>query len=74
MLELLRRHGERIRIGKDITITFLGFNRVNQIKLGFDAPEDVKIMRSEIIHKFKDKDIYGKTDKTPETNSKIVRK
>ena len=48
MLILSRRTGESIQIGDDITVTVLQANG-NQIRIGITAPDDVKIMREELV-------------------------
>jgi carbon storage regulator len=53
MLVLTRKLNEKIRIGNNIVINVLAINE-NQIKLGIDAPSDVKIYREEIYEKVKD--------------------
>ncbi len=53
MLVLTRKQGEKIRIGNDIVITIAGTND-NQVKIGIDAPPDVKILREEIYLKVKE--------------------
>ena len=47
MLVLTRKLGENIRIGDLIKITVLEV-RSGQVKLGIDAPPDVKVHREEI--------------------------
>lgn len=46
-LILARRPGEKLVINDDITITILEFNG-NQIRIGIDAPKDVKVYREEV--------------------------
>jgi carbon storage regulator len=46
MLILARKAGESIRIGDDVKVTVIRVRR-NEIRLGFDAPEDVKIRTPE---------------------------
>ena len=48
MLVLTRRSGETILIGDDIEITILAVDG-SQIRVGIDAPEDVKILRGELL-------------------------
>jgi carbon storage regulator len=48
MLVLARREGERVRIGDDVWITVLEI-RENCVRLGFDAPPTVPVLREEII-------------------------
>ena len=55
MLILSRRIGDKIKINDDIFITLVSIDK-NQVKLGFDAPKDYKIMRTEIIEKYENKE------------------
>jgi carbon storage regulator len=50
MLILTRYAGETIVIGEDITITVLGLTG-NQIRIGIDAPRDVRVMREELLER-----------------------
>lgn len=47
MLILSRKAGESIRIGDDIRVTVLGVQG-NRVKLGFEAPDSVHIVRGEL--------------------------
>lgn len=47
MLVLTRKLGEIIRIGDAIKLTVLGV-RSGQVKLGIDAPPEIKVHREEI--------------------------
>jgi carbon storage regulator len=47
MLVLTRKLGENIRIGDSVKITVLEV-RSGQVKLGIEAPPDVKVHREEI--------------------------
>lgn len=48
MLVLSRRAGEKIMInGKEIVITVVGISG-SQVRLGIDAPDDMKILREEL--------------------------
>ena len=47
MLVLTRKLGENIRIGDSVKITVLEV-RSGQVKLGIDAPPEVKVHREEI--------------------------
>jgi carbon storage regulator len=47
MLILSRKKGEAISIGKDIIVRVIGIEGDN-IKLGIDAPKDMKILRTEL--------------------------
>ena len=47
MLVLSRKCGQTVRIGRDVTITFLGV-RGQAAKIGIDAPSPVRILRGEL--------------------------
>ena len=47
MLVLTREIGEIFSIGDDITVQILGITG-NQVRLGIDAPQHVKIHRAEV--------------------------
>lgn len=53
MLILSRKKGAAISIGKDIVIKVLGIEG-DQVKLGIDAPKDMKILRTELYEKIVD--------------------
>lgn len=50
MLVLSRKPGEKIQIGENITVTFLGTKNGNY-RIGIDAPDDITILRTELIIK-----------------------
>ena len=50
MLILTRRKEESIIIDGNIKITVLGVDR-GHVKLGFEAPDDVVIVREELLEK-----------------------
>ncbi|MCX7914395.1 MAG: carbon storage regulator CsrA [Thermodesulfovibrionales bacterium] len=52
MLVLTRKISESIKIGDNITITIIDINS-NQVKLGIDAPQAMKIYRQELYEKIK---------------------
>ncbi len=47
MLILSRKINEKIQIGDDITLSILEI-RGDQVKIGIDAPRDVKVFRQEV--------------------------
>ncbi len=50
MLILSRKMGQRVMIDDNIIITVIEIDKKwNQIKLGFEAPENIKIVREEIL-------------------------
>lgn len=50
MLLLTRRVGERVMIGEGIVIAILGI-RGGQVRLGIEAPKEVKVLREELIRR-----------------------
>jgi carbon storage regulator len=48
MLVLTRKLGEKIHIGRDITVSIVEINGT-KIRLGIEAPEEVRIFRSELV-------------------------
>jgi len=48
MLVITRKKGQRIVIGPGVTVTVLDFRR-GWVRLGFNAPQEVKIVREEIL-------------------------
>ena len=48
MLVLSRKAGERIMIGDNIVVTVVRTGRDN-VRIGLEAPDDVKIIREELI-------------------------
>ena len=49
MLVLSRKTSQRITIGGDVVVTVLRTNR-GTVKLGIDAPPEVKVVRGEILN------------------------
>lgn len=48
MLVLSRKHGESLVIGRDLEIRVLSVQG-ERVKLGITAPEDVRVMRRELL-------------------------
>ena len=48
MLILSRKIDEKIKIGNDITITLI-YVHGDQVKIGVEAPKDVKVFRQEVF-------------------------
>ncbi|QGJ71988.1 Translational regulator CsrA [Planctomycetales bacterium 10988] len=48
MLVLSRREGERIQIGDGISLTVVSVSN-GKVRLGIEAPQEVKIVREELI-------------------------
>lgn len=49
MLILSRKIDEKIKIGTDITITLIDVHG-DQVKIGVEAPKDVKVFRQEVFN------------------------
>jgi carbon storage regulator len=47
MLVLTRKPGEMVAIGNHITVTVVGVTG-NQVRLGIDAPDQLRILRAEL--------------------------
>ena len=52
MLILTRRVGEAVHIGNNITVRVLGV-KGGQVRIGFDVPKEVNIIRTELLNKSK---------------------
>jgi len=50
MLVLTRKVGEKVVIGGNITLTVVKVDG-NQVRLAFDAPPEVRILRNELVGK-----------------------
>lgn len=57
MLVLTRKLGESIHIGDDIVITVVDV-RPSRIRLGIDAPPEIRIEREEIWRKTSNQDLF----------------
>jgi carbon storage regulator len=68
MLVLSRRPEESIAIGSNITVVVLGI-RGNQVRLGFRAPRDVVIDRTEVQHRKRVEPVHLETILEAETQS-----
>lgn len=53
MLSLARRPGQKIRIGEDVVIVVREI-RGRQVKLGIEAPPEVRVLREEIYEEVVD--------------------
>jgi carbon storage regulator len=47
MLVLSRKESQRIRLGDDITVTIVRLTR-DQVRLGIEAPRDIRVLRDEL--------------------------
>lgn len=65
MLLLTRKVGEKLKIGDDVTVSVLGV-KGGQIRIGIDAPRNVKVDREEVFQRIL------KESETP-SRPKVVR-
>lgn len=53
MLILSRKINEEIKISSEITVKIISISE-NQVKIGIEAPEQIKILRGEMYEKLKE--------------------
>lgn len=63
MLVLSRKKEEQIQIGTDITITIIEV-RNHRVRIGIDAPEDLIVIRTELLESLK----FQNTQQKDESN------
>jgi carbon storage regulator len=68
VLILTRRVGETLVIGDEITCTVLGI-KGNQVRLGIQAPKDVRVDREEVRERIKREQGAALQAKAPPPNS-----
>lgn len=68
MLVLTRKLGENIRIGDSVKITVLEV-RSGQVKLGIEAPPEIKVHREEIYARIQEENRRAQTWKPGATGS-----
>ncbi|MDX2418981.1 MAG: carbon storage regulator CsrA [Xanthomonadales bacterium] len=61
MLLLTRKVGEKLKIGDDVTVSVLGV-KGGQIRIGIDAPRNVKVDREEVFQRIQKE---GETSSRP---------
>ena len=62
MLVLTRKENEKIHIGDNIVLTVVSL-RGDRVRLGIEAPKDVRVMRSELENKpVRAQAVCGETD------------
>jgi carbon storage regulator len=63
MLTLTREVGERIVIGDDIVVTVISVSDNGRVRLGIEAPRQIRIDRAEVLERIRKENIEaGKTD------------
>lgn len=78
MLALTREPGQKIVIGGGISIVVLSVSQNGRVRLGIEAPADVRIDREEVIQKIKQENMNAAqvatdTDEAAEWLSRINR-
>ncbi len=58
MLVLARKVNESITIGDDVVIKVIGVEGM-QVRLGIDAPRNVRVLRQEVFEKIRDENILS---------------
>lgn len=66
MLSLARRPGQKIRIGEDIVVVVREV-RGRQVKLGIEAPANVRVLREEIYEELSKSNREAVSSLVPET-------
>jgi len=71
MLILTRRVGERIRIGEDTWVTITGVQG-GQVKIGFDVPKGVKVLREELIRADSSASAIARPERIPAGHGPLI--
>jgi len=78
MLILSRKIDEKIKIGEDITITLIDVHG-DQVKIGVEAPKNVKVFRQEVFDAIQDENKAAVVNTTEDSKaisvlSKLLKK
>ena len=57
MLTLTREAGQKIVIGDDIIITVVSISENGRVRLGIDAPRQIRIDRSEVLDRIRSENV-----------------
>ena len=71
MLILSRKIDEKIKIGNDITITLIDVHG-DQVKIGVEAPKDVKVFRQEVFDAIQNENKAAVVDTKDSGNEKAI--
>ena len=71
MLILSRKIDEKIKIGTDITITLIDVHG-DQVKIGVEAPKDVKVFRQEVFDAIQNENKAAVVDTQEPSNEKTL--
>lgn len=66
MLVLSRKINERIKIGDNIEIVVVSIAG-DQVRLGIEAPKDVKILRNEVFDEVQNQNVAAAVSELPKT-------
>ena len=73
MLVLTRKLGEVIRVGDSVTVRVLEV-RGNQVRLGVEAPAEVRIYREEVYRAIQEEEGAARTPASPPRARRGVRR
>lgn len=73
MLILSRKVNEKIKIGDDITIGLIEI-RGDQVKIGIEAPKNIKVFRQEVFESIQQENKAAAASANIETLSKLFLK
>ena len=71
MLILSRKIDEKIKIGTDITITLIDVHG-DQVKIGVEAPKNVKVFRQEVFDAIQNENKAAVVDTQESGNEKAI--
>ncbi len=71
MLILSRKIDEKIKIGNDITITLIDVHG-DQVKIGVEAPKNVKVFRQEVFDAIQNENKAAVVDTQETSNEKTL--
>lgn len=71
MLILSRKIDEKIKIGNDITITLIDVHG-DQVKIGVEAPKDVKVFRQEVFDAIQNENKAAVVDSQESDSEKAI--
>ncbi|MCR5218785.1 carbon storage regulator CsrA [Treponema sp.] len=70
MLILSRKVDQKIRIGDEITLTIIEV-RGDQVKIGVEAPKNVKVFRQEVFEEIQNENMAASKQPTEEQLKKL---
>lgn len=68
MLSLTREVGQKILIGDDIVITVIAVTSNGRVKIGIDAPRQVRINREEVLERIRHENVES-AEATPDASA-----